>query len=95
MPKDAPAAKQTATRGYGAEVILYNRQTTNREDLTQTLASDRQLTLIPPYDHHQVIAGQGTTALELIAEIGQLDVLLVCCGGGLISGCAIALQVVV
>ncbi|MBE9053307.1 threo-3-hydroxy-L-aspartate ammonia-lyase [Nostocales cyanobacterium LEGE 11386] len=91
MPKDAPAAKQTATRGYGAEVILYNRQTTNREELTQTLASDRHLTLIPPYDHHQVIAGQGTTALELIAEIGQLDVLLVCCGGGgLISGCAIA-----
>lgn len=91
MPEDAPAVKQTATRGYGAEVILYNRQTTNREEFTQTLASDRHLTIIPPYDHPHVIAGQGTTALELIAEVGQLDLLLVCCGGGgLISGCAIA-----
>jgi threo-3-hydroxy-L-aspartate ammonia-lyase len=91
MPDDAPAVKQTATRSYGAEVILYNRQETNREQLTQNLAHARALTLIPPYDHPHVVAGQGTTALELIAEVGQLDLLLVCCGGGgLISGCAIA-----
>lgn len=91
MPDDAPIVKQTATRGYGAEVILYNRDTTNREELTKNLATERQLTLIPPYDHAHVIAGQGTTALELIQEVGQLNYLLVCCGGGgLISGCAIA-----
>lgn len=91
MPDDAPAVKQTATRGYGAEVILYNRQATNREELAQNLARDRSLTLIPPYDHPHVVAGQGTTALELIQEVGKLDLLLVCCGGGgLISGCAIA-----
>jgi threonine dehydratase len=91
MPDDAPAVKQQATRGYGAEVILYNRQESDREELAKTLASDRHLTLIPPYDHPHIIAGQGTTALELIQEVGQLDLLLVCCGGGgLISGCAIA-----
>ncbi|GBE95343.1 threo-3-hydroxy-L-aspartate ammonia-lyase [Nostoc cycadae] len=91
MPDDAPEVKQQATRSYGAEVILYNRQETDREELAKTLASDRQLTLIPPYDHPHVIAGQGTTALELIQEVGQLDYLLICCGGGgLISGCAIA-----
>ncbi|MBW4672624.1 MAG: threo-3-hydroxy-L-aspartate ammonia-lyase [Desmonostoc geniculatum HA4340-LM1] len=91
MPDDAPAVKQTATRSYGAEVILYNRQTTNREELAQNLASDRHLTLIPPYDHPHVVAGQGTAALELIQEVGELDLLLVCCGGGgLLSGSAIA-----
>lgn len=91
MPDDAPAVKQTATRGYGAEVILYNRQQTNREDLAQTIVKERGLTLIPPYDHPDIIAGQGTTALELIEEVGELDLLLVCCGGGgLLSGCAIA-----
>ncbi|MEH2071218.1 MAG: threo-3-hydroxy-L-aspartate ammonia-lyase [Nostoc sp.] len=91
MPDDAPTVKQTATRSYGAEVILYNRQTTNREELAQNLAKDRNLTLIPPYDHPHVVAGQGTAALELIQEVGQLDLLLVCCGGGgLLSGCAIA-----
>lgn len=91
MPDDAPAVKQTATRGYGAEVILYNRHSTNREELAQSLAGDRNLTLIPPYDHADIIAGQGTAALELIKEVGELDLLLVPCGGGgLISGCAIA-----
>ncbi|QLE58355.1 threo-3-hydroxy-L-aspartate ammonia-lyase [Nostoc sp. TCL26-01] len=91
MPDDAPGVKQTATRSYGAEVILYNRQQTNREELAHNLASDRHLTLIPPYDHPHVIAGQGTTALELVQEVGELDLLLVCCGGGgLIAGCAIA-----
>ena len=91
MPDDAPAVKQKATRGYGAEVILYNRHTTDREELAQSLASDRGLKLIPPYDHPHVIAGQGTAALELIQEVGELDFLLVPCGGGgLLSGCAIA-----
>ncbi|MBH8573259.1 threo-3-hydroxy-L-aspartate ammonia-lyase [Nostocaceae cyanobacterium CENA369] len=91
MPENAPIVKQTATRGYGAEVIIYNPEKTNREELAQNLASDRALTLIPPYDCPHVVAGQGTTALELIQEVGQLDLLLVCCGGGgLISGCAIA-----
>jgi threo-3-hydroxy-L-aspartate ammonia-lyase len=91
MPDDAPSVKQTATRSYGAEVILYNRQTTNREELAQNIAQNRHLTFIPPYDHAHVIAGQGTAALELIEEVGELDLLLVCCGGGgLLSGCAIA-----
>ncbi|BAB77786.1 pyridoxal-phosphate dependent enzyme [Anabaena sp. FACHB-709] len=81
----------TATKSYGAEVILYNRQETNREELAQNLASDRGLTLIPPYDHPHVIAGQGTAALELVQEVSEMDLLLVCCGGGgLISDCAIA-----
>lgn len=93
MPQDAPTVKQAATRDYGAEVILYDRQTTNREELGQQLARDRGLTLIPPYDHPHVIAGQGTTAKELLEEVGTLDLLLVCCGGGgLLSGCAIAAQ---
>jgi threonine dehydratase len=91
MPEDAPAVKQTATRSYGAEIILYDRQTTNREELAQSLASDKNLTLIPPYDHPHVVAGQGTAALELIQEVGELDLVLVCCGGGgLLSGSAIA-----
>ncbi len=91
MPHDAPAVKQAATRGYGAEVILYDRQEIKREVLSSTLARDRGLTLIPPYDHAHVIAGQGTAAKELIEEVGELDQLLVCCGGGgLLSGSAIA-----
>lgn len=91
MPDDAPVVKQVATRGYGAEVILYDRETTEREQLAQTLATERGLTLIPPYDHPQIIAGQGTAAKELIEEVGELDMLLVPCGGGgLLSGCAIA-----
>jgi threo-3-hydroxy-L-aspartate ammonia-lyase len=91
MPSDAPSVKQAATRGYGAEIILYNRQQSDRETLTDSLARARDLTLIPPYDHPDIIAGQGTTAKELIEEVGELDALLVCCGGGgLLSGCAIA-----
>src|SRR4028119_1866290 len=91
MPKNAPEVKLAATRGYGAEVILYDRAEMKREELAQKLASDRQLTIIPPYDHPHIIAGQGTTAKELIEEVGQLDMLLVCCGGGgLLSGCAVA-----
>lgn len=91
MPEDAPSVKQAATQAYGAEVILYDRATTNRETLAQELAQTRQLTLIPPYDHPDVIAGQGTVAKELIEDVGPLDLLLVPCGGGgLLSGCAIA-----
>jgi threonine dehydratase len=91
MPKDAPEVKQAATRGYGAEVILYDRAEMKREELAKNLASDRGLTIIPPYDHPHIVAGQGTTAKELIEEVGQLDILLVCCGGGgLLSGCAIS-----
>jgi threonine dehydratase len=91
MPHDAPEVKQAATRGYGAEVILYDRAEMKREELAKNLASDRQLTIIPPYDHPHIVAGQGTTAKELIEEVGELDMLLVCCGGGgLLSGCAIS-----
>ncbi|HEY9610307.1 threo-3-hydroxy-L-aspartate ammonia-lyase [Allocoleopsis sp.] len=91
MPQDAPEVKIEATRDYGAEIILYDRATTTREELAQNLANQRQLTIIPPYDHPHIIAGQGTTAKELIEEVGQLNMLLVCCGGGgLLSGCAIA-----
>lgn len=91
MPDDAPVVKQAATKGYGAEVILYNRAKTTREVVAQQLKAERQLTLIPPYDYPHVIAGQGTAAKELIEEVGELDLLLVCCGGGgLLSGSAIA-----
>ena len=91
MPADAPQVKLDATRGYGAEVITYNRQTQNREELTRTLAADRRLTMVPPFDHPHVIAGQGTAAKELVEEVGPLDYLLVPCGGGgLLSGCAVA-----
>src|SRR5919202_6135187 len=91
MPQDAPEVKQAATRGYGAEVILYDRAEAKREELARNLALERPLTVIPPYDHPHIIAGQGTAAKELIEEVGELDMLLVCCGGGgLLSGCAIA-----
>ncbi|MEH3144685.1 MAG: threo-3-hydroxy-L-aspartate ammonia-lyase [Methylobacterium frigidaeris] len=91
MPHDAPTIKVAATRGYGAEVVVYNRYKEDREVLARTLAEERGLTLIPPYDHPDVLAGQGTAALELIEETGPLDLLLVCLGGGgLLSGCALA-----
>lgn len=91
MPHDAPAVKLAATKGYGAEVILYDRSETSREALTQQLAQERAAIVIPPYDYPPVIAGQGTTAKELFESVGELDLLLVCCGGGgLLSGCAIA-----
>lgn len=91
MPHDAPAAKLAATRGYGANVVIYQRQTEDREAITQRLAAEKGLTVIPPYDYPQVMAGQGTAAKELIEEVGPLDILLVCTGGGgLLSGCAIA-----
>jgi threonine dehydratase len=91
MPQDAPAVKLAATRGYGAEVILYDRAETSREALAKEIASERGTTVIPPYDHPHVIAGQGTAAKELFETVGELDWLLVCCGGGgLLSGSAIA-----
>jgi len=91
MPRDAPAIKIDATRGYGSEVLLYDRYTEDREAIGKRLAEERGLTLIPPYDHPHVMAGQGTAAKELIEEVGSLDVLLVPLGGGgLLSGCATA-----
>ena len=91
MPDDAPAVKVRATREYGAEVVLYDRNETTREVLGKTIAEARGLITIPPYDHADVIAGQGTAALELFAETGPLDYFFVCVGGGgLISGCAAA-----
>ncbi|OZA87652.1 MAG: serine dehydratase [Polaromonas sp. 39-63-25] len=91
MPQDAPAAKLAATRGYGAEMVLYDRFTEDREALTLRLAAERGMTLIPPYDHPDVIAGQGTAAKELFEETGPLDCLYVCTGGGgLTSGSALA-----
>jgi len=94
MPRDAPPIKIAATRGYGAEVVLYDRYSEDREALAQRLAAERGMTLIPPYDHPHVMAGQGTAALELIEQTrsgGPLDALLVCAGGGgLLSGCATA-----
>jgi threonine dehydratase len=91
MPENAPTVKQNATRGYGAEVILYNPQETVREEFARKLAQDKNLTLIPPYDHLDIIAGQGTAAKELFEGVGSLDLLLVCCGGGgLLSGSAMS-----
>jgi threo-3-hydroxy-L-aspartate ammonia-lyase len=91
MPLDAPAAKMEATRGYGAEVITYDRFTQDREALTREVAAARGMTMIPPYDHPDVIAGQGTAAKELFDEVGELDFLFVCMGGGgLVSGSALS-----
>jgi len=91
MPEDAPAVKLEATRGYGGEVVTYDKRTQSREELGARLAAERGLHVIPPYDHPHVIAGQGTAAKELFEEAGPLELLLVPCGGGgLLSGCAIA-----
>lgn len=91
MPNDAPAIKLAATRGYGAEVVLYDRVEQKREAIARQLADERGLTLIPPFDHPHIIAGQGTTALELLTDAPDLDGLIVPIGGGgLIAGCCIA-----
>lgn len=95
MPQDAPQAKVEATRGYlgarGGEVVLFDRYTQDREALTRELAEQRGLTIVPPFNHADVIAGQGTAAQELLEEVGALDHLFVCVGGGgLISGSALA-----
>jgi threonine dehydratase len=91
MPEDAPPAKLEATRGYGAEVVTYDRWSEDREALGRALAEERGLTLVPPYDDPLVMAGQGTAALELLDEVPELDVLVApVSGGGLIAGCATA-----
>lgn len=90
MPADAPKVKLDATRGYGGEVVLYQKGE-DREAISRKLSEERSLTLIPPFDHPHIIAGQGTAAKELIEDAGTLDMLLVPCGGGgLLSGCAVA-----
>jgi threo-3-hydroxy-L-aspartate ammonia-lyase len=91
MPADAPEAKLAATRGYGAEVILYERERMNRSELAASIANERGATLVPPYDDPAIIAGQGTVALELVEDAGPLDALLVCLGGGgLMAGSCLA-----
>ncbi len=91
MPLDAPAAKLAATRSYGAQIVQYDRYTEDRAAITQALAQEHGYTVIPPYDHPDVIAGQGTAAMELMQETGPLDLLFVCLGGGgLLSGSALA-----
>ncbi len=91
MPQDAPAAKMAATRGYGGNVVTYDRYTEDREQIGRELAEKHGLTLIPPYDHADVIAGQGTAAKELFDEVGPLDAVFTPLGGGgLLSGTALA-----
>ncbi len=91
MPEDAPASKIAATRGYGGNVVTYDRYKEDREAIGRKLAEEKGMTLIPPYDHADVIAGQGTAAKELFEEVGELDYFFVCLGGGgLISGSALA-----
>ena len=93
MPRDAPSAKVAATRGYGAEVVLYDRYADDREAIGRALAEAGGLALIPPFDHPDVIAGQGTAAKELIEDTGPLDLLLVCLGGGgLLAGSALCAE---
>ena len=91
MPLNAPAAKRRATEGYGARVVAYDPATAKREEVAEALRREGDPVLIPPYDHADVIAGQGTAAKELLEEVGELDLLLVCCGGGgLLSGSALS-----
>lgn len=91
MPDDAPAVKVAATRGYGAEVVFYNRLTDDREAFTRAIADARGLSLVPPYDHPHIMAGAGTAVLELLDEVPELDAVLAPIGGGgLIGGTAVA-----
>ncbi len=93
MPEDAPPSKRAATEGYGAEIVTYDRYSGDRVAVAEALAAERGLTLVPPYEHPHVIAGQGTAALELVEEAGELDVLLTPVGGGgLIAGSATAVK---
>jgi len=93
MPDDAPSSKLEATRGYGATVVLYDRQREDRSVIGRRIAEETGASIIPPFDHEHVIAGQGTAALELLEEVPDLDSLVVCIsGGGLIAGCATAAQ---
>lgn len=91
IPDDAPRVKLEATQGYGAEIITYSREETTREELAAKVADEREIPIIPPYDHPHIVAGQGTVALELIEDTPPIDVLLVPCGGGgLLAGSAVA-----
>ena len=91
MPNDAPVIKRTATEGYGAAVIEYDPEETTREKLSKDLEIEHGYTLVPPYDHIDIVAGQGTAAMELLDKLNSLDMLMVPCGGGgLLSGCAVA-----
>ncbi|EYS13685.1 putative threonine ammonia-lyase [Acinetobacter baumannii 25569_7] len=91
MPKDAPAAKMAATREYGGNIVEFDRYTEDREKIGKEIAEKNGLTLIPSYDHPHVIAGQGTAAKELFEEVGDLDYLFVCLGGGgLLAGSALS-----
>ncbi len=97
MPADAPQVKIANTRAYGAEVVLYDRATTDRDALAARLSADRGLELVPPFDHPQVIAGQGTVGLEIAAQaaaagVTRAEVLVCCGGGGLAAGTALALE---
>jgi threonine dehydratase len=99
MPSDAPRVKVEKTQAYGGEVVFYNRHTEDRAEIGERLANERGLTLVPPYDDQSVIAGQGTLGLEVTDQAkaagAKLDALLVCCsGGGLIAGCALAIEAV-
>ena len=95
MPSDAPQIKLDATYGYGASIMLYDKNETTREALAQKVSSEKELTIIPPFDHPDIISGQGTVAAEMFDETGDLDYLLVCCGGGgLLSGCAVAAKAI-
>jgi threonine dehydratase len=91
MPKDAPATKLAATRGYGARVVEYDREEVSRREVAAELQDGEGYTVIPPFDHPHIIAGQGTAALELFQDLGELDYLIVPCGGaGLLGGCSVA-----
>lgn len=91
MPSDAPEVKAIATRGYGAEVIFYDRYAESREEVGTRICRERGMALVPPFDDYKIMAGQGTAALELLEDVPELDVLLVCCSGcGLLAGCATA-----
>lgn len=91
MPSDAPSVKLDATRGYGAEVVLYERERSHREEIAAAIAAERGATIVPPFDDPRIVAGAGTTGLELLADAGNLDAIVVPVGGGgLMSGTALA-----
>jgi threonine dehydratase len=91
MPKDAPAAKLAATRGYGAEVVLYDRYAESRDEIGGSLVRDRGALLVPPFDDYLIMAGQATAAAELLEEVPDLDAIVVpVSGGGLVAGSAVA-----
>jgi threonine dehydratase len=91
MPKDAPEIKIAATRGYGAEVVFFDRHSDDRDAIARRISQERGMALVPPFDHPDIIAGQGTAALELLEEVGELDILITPLGGGgLLAGCALS-----